>query len=203
MTTPSNGCSLCLRRRTARRRWPATWRKSGSSADGSGSGCTSLGVTFALWRSAATDAPLRVLALTIAAMRALDRAARLGGAVAACLFPQMLDAWSVVWWRLERCPTGVALVAAVARRRGMAASATLAVGGVAVVHPRLLFVVPAVVSAQQAEWKDPSPHTTSARHRRRRACSWRCWTGVAPARRSFSWRGSERRRTTTMTLPRR
>jgi pimeloyl-ACP methyl ester carboxylesterase len=112
-------------------------------------------VTFALWRSAATRAPLRTLAFTFAGC-ALLIAPPLAGAVASRLVPQMLGS-SVIWWAATLL-TGVTLVA-IARRGGLAASATLAVAGAAVVL-LCLFVVPNLLFAQQLEWKDPSPHTT-------------------------------------------
>lgn len=114
------------------------------------------GVTLALWRSAASDAPLRLIALTIAGC-ALLIAPAFGGAVAAFLFPQMIVA--VVALVAGALFTAITL-AAVARRLGFAASATLAVVGVALVLA-CLFVVPAVAAPQQNEWQDPSPHKTS------------------------------------------
>jgi len=116
-----------------------------------------LGVTLELWRRAVMCAPLRVLALTVAAC-ALLIAPVFGGAVAAFLFPQMIAAW----WLLGSAGalfTAISL-AAVARRLGFAASATLAIVGVLLVLACLI-VMPAVAAAQQAEWKDPSPHKTS------------------------------------------
>jgi non-heme chloroperoxidase len=81
-----------------------------------------------------------------------------GGAVAAFLFPQMIAAW----WLLGSAGallTAICL-AAVARRLGVAASATLAIVGVLLVLACLI-VVPAVAAVQQAEWKDLSPHKAS------------------------------------------
>jgi non-heme chloroperoxidase len=112
-------------------------------------------VTFALWRNAATTAPLRTLALTFAGGGLLI-APLVAGAVASRLFPQMLGS-PVIWWAAAVF-TGVAL-AAVARRGGLAASATLALAGLAVVIACLI-VIPNLLFAQQMEWKDPSPHTT-------------------------------------------
>jgi hypothetical protein len=63
----------------------------------------------------------------------------------------------VIWWAAAVF-TGVALVA-IARRGGLAASATLALAGLAVVIACLV-VIPNLLFAQQIEWKDPSPHTT-------------------------------------------
>lgn len=114
-----------------------------------------LGVTAALWRSAIADAPLRVLALT-AAGSALVIAPAFGGAVAANVFPDMNV--SRLWLGASGALfTGVAL-AAVARRLGFAASATLALVGLALVLACLV-VVPNLAAAQENEWKDPSPHT--------------------------------------------
>jgi len=116
-----------------------------------------LGVTLELWKRAVVAAPLRVPALTIAAC-ALLIAPVFGGAVAAFLFPQMIAAW----WLLGSAGalfTAISL-AAVTRRLGFAASATLAVVGVLLVLACLI-VVPAVAAVQQAQWKDPSPHKAS------------------------------------------
>jgi pimeloyl-ACP methyl ester carboxylesterase len=111
-------------------------------------------VTFALWRNAATRAPLRTLALTFAGC-ALLIAPPLAGAVASSLVPQMPGS-SVIFWSATLL-TGVGLVA-IARRGGLAASATLTIAG-AVVVIVCMFVIPNLVHAQQVEWKDPSPHT--------------------------------------------
>ena len=92
------------------------------------------GTTLALWRCAATAAPLRVLALMIAGC-AIFTAPALGGAAAVLLFPQLIDspvswiALSFFWWG-GALWTGASLVA-IAPRRGMAACATLAVAGAA------------------------------------------------------------------------
>ena len=74
-----------------------------------------VGVTFALWRSAATEAPLRVLALTLAGL-ALLAAPAFGGVAAVCLVPQSIDSpvgWIALpffWWSGALC-TGASLVA--------------------------------------------------------------------------------------------
>jgi hypothetical protein len=89
-------------------------------------------VTFALWRNAATEAPLRVLALTLAG-GVLLAAPALGGVAAIFLVPHSMDSsvgWIALpffWWGGALC-TGASLVA-FAPRRGMAACAMLAVGG--------------------------------------------------------------------------
>jgi len=112
-------------------------------------------ITLALWRCAAADAPLRVLTLTIAPMVA--------GTVAMGLFPRLFGL-PVRWMTLSFLWCGAvlssgALLAVIARRRGVTASVTLALAGVAVVI-MCLFVVPAYAFPQQIEWKDPSSHTT-------------------------------------------
>jgi hypothetical protein len=110
-----------------------------------------LRVTFALWRSAAAEAPLRVLALVLAGV-ALLSAPAFGGVAAVFLFPQSMDSpvgWIALpffWWG-GALWTGASLVA-LAPRRGMAACATLAVAGEALL---IGFGGPAM-------WRDPS-HT--------------------------------------------
>jgi hypothetical protein len=106
-------------------------------------------VTLALWRSAATEAPLRVLALVLAGL-ALLAAPAFGGVAAVFLLPQLMDSpvgWIALpffWWG-GALWTGASLVA-LAPRRGMAACAMLAVGGEALL---IGFGGPAV-------WRDPS-----------------------------------------------
>jgi hypothetical protein len=106
-------------------------------------------VTFALWRNAATEAPLRVLALMLAGM-ALLSAPAFGGVAAVFLVPQAMDlpvGWIALpffWWG-GALWTGASLVA-LAPRRGMAACAMLAVAGEALL---IGFGGPAV-------WRDPS-----------------------------------------------
>lgn len=91
-------------------------------------------IVLALWRNAATEAPLRVLALTTAGC-ALFTAPAFVGAAAVRLFPQLMGppvswmALSFFWWG-GALWIGGALVA-IAPRRGMAACATLAVAGAA------------------------------------------------------------------------
>jgi hypothetical protein len=90
------------------------------------------GTTLALWRCAATAAPLRVFALMIAG-GAIFTAPAFGGTAAVLLFPQLIDspvswiALSFFWWG-GALWTGASLVA-IAPRRGMAACASLAVAG--------------------------------------------------------------------------
>ena len=111
------------------------------------------GVTFALCRRAAADAPLRALALTIAPL--------LVATATVNLFPQLIippRRWlpvSVVWW--SAALSSAALLAAIARLRSSAASATLAIAGVGVIIT-CLFIIPRYAFPQPVEWKDPSPH---------------------------------------------
>lgn len=105
------------------------------------------GVTFALWRSAATAAPVRVLALMLAGF-ALFSAPAFGGVAAVFLWPMDSPlgwiALPVFWWG-GALWTGASLVA-LAPRPGMAACATLAVAGDALL----------VGLAGPAVWRDPS-----------------------------------------------
>jgi len=106
-------------------------------------------VTFALWRGAATEAPLPVLALVLAGL-ALVAAPAFGGVAAVFLVPPLMDSpvgWIAIalsWWG-GALWAGASLVA-VAPLRGMTACATLVVAGEALL---LGFGVPAV-------WRDPS-----------------------------------------------
>lgn len=106
-------------------------------------------VTLALWRSAATEAPLRVLALVVAGL-ALLAVPAFGGVASVFLFPPLIDSpagWIALpffWWG-GALWTGATLVA-IAPRRGMVACALLAVGGGALL---IAFGGPAV-------WRDPS-----------------------------------------------
>lgn len=108
-----------------------------------------VGVTLALWRGVATEAPLRLLALVLAGL-ALLAAPAFGGVAAVFLFPQLMDspvgwiALPLFWWG-GALWTGASLVA-FAPRRGMAACAMLAVGGEALL---IGFSGPAV-------WRGPS-----------------------------------------------
>ena len=108
-----------------------------------------VGVTFALWRNATTESPVRVLALVLAGL-ALLSAPAFGGVAAVFLFPQAAGspvgwiALSCFWWGAALW-TGAALVAA-APRSGMAACAMLALAGEALL---ITFGGPAV-------WRDPS-----------------------------------------------
>lgn len=89
-------------------------------------------LTLALWRSAVTEAPLRVLALTLAGC-ALLVAPAIAGTAAIALFPPVGGspvnwmALTLFWWG-GAFWTGASLVA-IAPRRGMAACATLAAAG--------------------------------------------------------------------------
>lgn len=89
-------------------------------------------ITLTLWRNAATEAPLPVLALAAVGC-ALLAAPLLGGAAAVRLVPQMSGppvSWiavSIIWWG-GALWIGASLVA-IAPRRGMAACATLALAG--------------------------------------------------------------------------
>lgn len=91
-------------------------------------------VTFALWRAAAMEAPLRVLALMLAGC-ALLTAPAFAGAAAVFLFPQMIGS-AVSWIALSFFWWGGALwiggsLVTLSARRGMAACAILAVVGAA------------------------------------------------------------------------
>ena len=180
-----------------------------------------LRVTLTLWRSAATEAPLRVLTLTLTGLVLLSAPA-FGGVATIYLVPQLFGSagsWislSLFWWG-GALWTGASLVA-MAPRRGMAACVILAVIGAALllalgvtIEPqelsrasfRMFFIialgatvallaggafarrrtvvvaVPFAVaiglaasliflvggasstSAQQNDWRDPSPHKTT------------------------------------------
>jgi hypothetical protein len=90
-----------------------------------------MNVTFSLWRRAATEAPLRVLALLLTGL-ALLTALGFGGVASVFLFPYAIDspwgwiALAIFWWG-GALATGTTLVA-ISPRRGMAACAMLAVG---------------------------------------------------------------------------
>jgi len=105
-------------------------------------------ITFTLWRNAAMEAPLRVLALTLAGL-VLLAAPAFGGVAAVFLVPQSIDslmgwiALPIFWWG-GALWTGASLVA-LAPRRGMAACALLAVVGEALL---IGFAGPEV-------WRDP------------------------------------------------
>lgn len=87
-------------------------------------------ITFSLCRNAATEAPLRVLALMLAGC-AIFSVPAFGGTAAVLLFPQFIDspvswiALSFFWWG-GALWTGASLVG-IAPRRGMIACSTLAV----------------------------------------------------------------------------
>lgn len=86
-------------------------------------------ITFALWRSAAIEAPLRVLALMLAALTLLC-APVFGGVAAVYLFPRSSVSWiplSFFWWG-GALWIGAWLVA-IAPRRGMPACAIIAAVG--------------------------------------------------------------------------
>jgi hypothetical protein len=104
-------------------------------------------ITFSLWRIAAIDAPLRVLALMLAGM-ALLSGAGFAGVAAVFLIPRMpVIGWMGLpfFWGGGAFLTGACLVAA-APRAGMAACATLAVAGEAVL----------IGATGPAMWRDPS-----------------------------------------------
>ena len=106
-------------------------------------------ITLVLWRNAAREAPLRVLALVLAGL-ALLVAPAFAGVAAVFLVPHSMHfpvAWIALpffWWG-GALWTGGTLVA-FSPRRGMAACAMLAVGGEALL---IGFGGPAV-------WRDPS-----------------------------------------------
>ena len=106
-------------------------------------------ITFVLWRGAATEAPLRVLALVLAGL-ALLSAPAFGGVATLFLVPQLMDSpvrWiglPFFWWG-GALWTGASLVA-LAPRRGMSACVMLAVVGDTVL---ICFGGPAV-------WRDPA-----------------------------------------------
>ena len=106
-------------------------------------------ITFALWRTAAADAPRQLLALTLTGC-ALLAAPALGGAAAVGLFPQWMGtpvswiALSFFWWG-GALWTGASLVA-IAPRRGMVACATLAGAGEA------LLIVFSVTALRADPW---------------------------------------------------
>ena len=91
-------------------------------------------VALTLWRNAATEAPLSVLALAMAGC-VLFTAPALGGAAATRLVPQLSGSpvsWiavSCIWWG-GAFWIGASLVS-LAPRRGMAACVTLAMAGTA------------------------------------------------------------------------
>jgi len=105
--------------------------------------------TLALWRSAVTEAPLRVLALTMTGL-ALLAAPAFGGVAAVFLVPrstESLAGWIALplfWWG-GALWTGASLVA-IAPRRGMAACAALSAAGVVLV----------IGLGGPAVWRDPS-----------------------------------------------
>jgi hypothetical protein len=106
-------------------------------------------VTFALWRHAAAEAPLRVLALMLAGLT-LVSASAFGGLAAVFLFPQAMVlpvhwiALPIIWWG-GALWTGASLVA-LAPRRGMAACAMLAGAGETLL----------IALGGPAVWHDPS-----------------------------------------------
>jgi len=115
-----------------------------------------LGVTFALWRSAVAAAPVRVLAISTAGF-VLAIAPVLAGLAVAALFPPLTGTLiSLALWSAGAIVSAAGLTA-LARGRGFAISAALAIAGVALLFV-CLFVIPNLVSAQTVEWKDPSPH---------------------------------------------
>ena len=88
-------------------------------------------ITFALWRSVATEAPLRVLALMLAGLTLLSVPV-FGGVAAVYLFPHSAVSWmslSFFWWG-GALWTGAFLVG-IAPQRGMPACAIIAAVGAA------------------------------------------------------------------------
>jgi hypothetical protein len=87
-------------------------------------------ISLALWRDAAMEAPLRVLALATVAC-ALFTAPAFGGAAAVRLFPQLMGppvSWIALSFFWSGGALGIgALLVTIAPRHGMAACATLAV----------------------------------------------------------------------------
>jgi hypothetical protein len=112
-------------------------------------GLQAVRITFALWRNAAAEAPVRMLALVLLGA-ALLSAPALGGIAAVLLVPEWMSspagwiALPLFWWG-GALWTGATLVA-VAPRRGMAGCASLAVVGQTLL---IAFGGPAV-------WRDPS-----------------------------------------------
>jgi hypothetical protein len=112
-----------------------------------------VGTTLALWRGAAADGPLRVLGLTLIGC-ALLAVPAFGGAAAVLLFPRVTGspaswiALTCFWWG-GALWTGASLVS-VAPRSGMAACATLAVAGEA------LLIVLAVMALRADVWSSAS-----------------------------------------------
>ena len=106
-------------------------------------------ITVALWRNATTEAPLQVLALMLTGLALLIVPA-LGGVAAVFVFPHAVDApfgWiglPLFWWG-GALVTGASLVF-FAPRRGMAASALLAMSGAALL----------TALGGPAVWRDPS-----------------------------------------------
>jgi len=106
-------------------------------------------VTLALWRSTATEAPLRALGLVLVGL-ALLTASAFGGVAAVFLVPQVMDSllrWIVLpffWWG-GALWSGASLVA-LAPHRGMAACVILAVGLQALL----------IGLGGPAMWRDPS-----------------------------------------------
>jgi non-heme chloroperoxidase len=104
-------------------------------------------ITFALWRNAAVEAPLQVLALTLAG-GALFTAPAIAGFAAVYLFPLVVgsaSSWtalSLFWWG-GALWAGSSLVT-IAPRRGMPACALLAVAGAA-----LLIAVGATIEPRE------------------------------------------------------
>jgi hypothetical protein len=106
-------------------------------------------IAFALWRNAVTEAPLQVLALTLAGL-ALLSAPAFAGVAAVFLFPQSMDSpmgWiplPIFWWG-GALWTGASLVA-IAPRSGMAACVMLAMAGDSLL----------IGLGGPAVWRDPS-----------------------------------------------
>lgn len=107
--------------------------------------------TLALWRSALADAPLMVLMLAVAGCL-LFAGPSFGGVAAVYLFPRSPVSWIALpffWWS-GALWTGASLVS-IAPRLGMAACATLAVAGEALL----------ITFGASVLWHDPNAEFVS------------------------------------------
>ena len=190
MTTLSKGCSRCLRLQIARSAIAGDLAEEREQRGWIWFWLHVVSVTFALWRNAATEAPLRMLALTLAGWRcrAGIRRSRRG-------FLSSVGAWLVgsrSSGGVERWTVPPGRACAASRHGGvrvLAVAVTLLTvvgrsvraGGTALRRPavrdrcdriagrRSVRASPCSDSSsrrprrrlpQQTEWKDPSPHTT-------------------------------------------
>jgi hypothetical protein len=130
-----------------------------------------LRVTFVLWRNASTEAPLRMLALALAAC-VLFTAPAFAGVAAVLLFPLLVGsaaswiALSLFWWG-GALWTGASLVT-IAPRRGMATCAI-----VAVIAAALLIAFGATTEPRELSSRTGACSSSSRWERR-----WRCWQVV-------------------------